>query len=272
MTNVRPLQPRDIEALYAISLPTGLAGGDASSLYRDPKLLGHVYSAPYASLQPDLCFVAEDAAGVAGFVVGTDDTRAWESRLKREWWPMLRRQYPAPDAAQVAEWPHDQRRIFMIHNPAPVPTAVVQAYPAHLHINLLPRLQGARNRRAPVCRLARRGGRPRGRPPACRREPAKYACLRLLASPGLCRAGYPRGPRRAHGLAGLGLTPQREFGQRPALTAVMRQLRNRSFSPPFDRRRTGPSIAPRTATSRQTPLGLARAPVPSAAGNQAGCG
>ena len=142
MTNVRPLQPRDIEALYAISLPTGLAGGDASSLYRDPKLLGHVYSAPYASLQPDLCFVAEDAAGVAGFVVGTDDTRAWESRLKREWWPMLRRQYPAPDAAQVAEWPHDQRRIFMIHNPAPVPTAVVQAYPAHLHINLLPRLQG----------------------------------------------------------------------------------------------------------------------------------
>ena len=66
MVNVRPLKPSDIDALYAISLATGLAGGDASSLYRDPKLIGHIYSAPYASLQPDLCLVAEDEAGVAG--------------------------------------------------------------------------------------------------------------------------------------------------------------------------------------------------------------
>jgi ribosomal protein S18 acetylase RimI-like enzyme len=142
MLNVRPLQPCDIDALYAISLATGLAGGDASSLYRDRKLMGHIYSAPYARLQPDLCMVAEDEAGVAGFAVGTADTRTWERRLEREWWPRLRRQYPAPDETQMAEWSHDQRRIFSIHHPKPIPAAIVRSYPSHLHINLLPRLQG----------------------------------------------------------------------------------------------------------------------------------
>jgi len=142
MVNVRPLRPSDIDALYAISLATGLAGGDASSLYRDPKLMGHIYSAPYASLQPDLGLVAEDEAGVAGFVVGTADTSAWERRLEREWWPLLRRQYPAPDETRMAEWSHDQRRAFMIHHPKPIPAAIVQSYPSHLHMNLLPRLQG----------------------------------------------------------------------------------------------------------------------------------
>jgi ribosomal protein S18 acetylase RimI-like enzyme len=143
MVDVRPLQPCDVDALHAISLATGLAGGDASSLYSDPKLVGHIYSAPYARLQPDLCLVAEDEAGVAGFVVGTADTSAWETRLEREWWPRLRQQYPAPDEARMAEWTHDQRRIFMIHQPKPTPAAVVRSYPSHLHLNLLPRLQGS---------------------------------------------------------------------------------------------------------------------------------
>jgi ribosomal protein S18 acetylase RimI-like enzyme len=142
MLKIRPLQPCDVDALHAISLATGLAGGDASLLYRDPKLMGDIYSAPYASLQPDLGLVAEDEAGVAGFVVGAADTAAWERQLEREWWPLLRRQYPAPDQAQMPAWSHDQRRVFMIHHPRPTPAAVVQSYPSHLHLNLLPRLQG----------------------------------------------------------------------------------------------------------------------------------
>ena len=142
MVNVRPFQPSDMDALYAISLATGLAGGDASSLYSDRKLMGHIYSAPYAILQPELCLVAEDEAGVAGFIVGTANTSAWERRLEREWWPRLRQQYPAPDEARMAEWSHDHRRIFTIHKPKPIPAAVVQSYPSHLHMNLLPRLQG----------------------------------------------------------------------------------------------------------------------------------
>ncbi|WP_368744389.1 GNAT family N-acetyltransferase [Desertibaculum subflavum] len=139
---IRPYQPDDLEALYAISLATGNAGADASHLYSDRRMMGHIYSAPYASLEPGLTRVVEDRAGVAGFVVGAVDTEAWEAKLEREWWPALRRRYAAPPAADAARRTPDQRRAFMIHHPARTPSAVTREYPAHAHMNLLPRLQG----------------------------------------------------------------------------------------------------------------------------------
>lgn len=138
---IRPYQPDDLEALYAISLATGHAGADASHLYSDRRMMGHIYSGPYASLEPSLVRVVVDTAGIAGFVVGTVDTEAWEARLEREWWPALRRRYAAPAAAEAVHWTPDQRRAFMIHHPARTPSAVTQAYPAHVHLNLLPRVQ-----------------------------------------------------------------------------------------------------------------------------------
>ena len=139
MVNVRPLQPCDLDALYAISLATGWR----EAMHPRFTVTGSswVTFRSYAVLQPDLCLVAEDEAGVAGFVVGTADTSAWERRLEQEWWPRLRQQYPAPDPVRMAEWSHDQRRVSLIHNPQPVPVAVVQSYPSHLHMNLLPRIQ-----------------------------------------------------------------------------------------------------------------------------------
>ena len=35
---MRPFEPADLEACYAICLATGFEGGDASHLYRDPKM------------------------------------------------------------------------------------------------------------------------------------------------------------------------------------------------------------------------------------------
>ena len=138
---IRAYQARDLDALYAISLATGLAGGDASALYRDARMMGHIYSAPYAVLSPSTAFVVEDADGVAGFIVGVADTAAFEDRLEREWWPSLRRQYADPVGPPDA-WTADQRRCFMIHHPSRTPGAVVAAFPAHVHLNLLTRLQG----------------------------------------------------------------------------------------------------------------------------------
>jgi GNAT superfamily N-acetyltransferase len=138
---IRPFQSADLDALYAISLATGFEGGDALHLYDDPRLMGLIYSAPYALLEPALALVVEDSEGVAGFVVGAVDTLAWERKLERDWWPSLRRQYPAPAEDQMALWTPDQRRAFMIHRPTITPPAVAENYPAHLHMNLLPRLQ-----------------------------------------------------------------------------------------------------------------------------------
>ena len=138
---IRSFNEADLDTCYSISLATGLAGSDASSLYRDPKMMGHIYVAPYAVLEPGLTFVVEDAEGVAGFVAGTVDTAAWEERLEREWWPALRRRYPDPVDLPSESLNADQRRATMIHHPSRTPTDVAAKYPAHLHMNLLPRLQ-----------------------------------------------------------------------------------------------------------------------------------
>jgi GNAT superfamily N-acetyltransferase len=142
MLTIRQFRSDDLDALYRISLVTGLAGGDASHLYADPRLMGRIYAAPYALLEPQLALVVEDADGVAGFAVGTTDTTAWERRLEQSWWPALRERYAMPAEADALEWTPDQRRAFMIYRPPPTPPVVASAYPAHLHLNLLPRFHG----------------------------------------------------------------------------------------------------------------------------------
>lgn len=142
MTSVRSFRSDDIDALYAISLATGSAGGDASTLYADRKLIGHIYSAPYAVLEPSLALVFEDPDGVAGFAIGVMDTCEWEDRLEMQWWPQLRAQYSDPPEAKRDSWSPDERRASMIHHPERTPDWVTERYPAHLHLNLLPRAQG----------------------------------------------------------------------------------------------------------------------------------
>lgn len=141
MTSVRHVRADDLDAIYAISLATGDGGKDAAPLYRDGRMVGHIYSAPYVALNPEAVFVAEDEQGVAGYIAGTFDTRRFEDRLEQEWWPALRATYPEPSGDPEA-WDADQRRSFTIHHPRRIWDEILEAYPAHIHMNLLPRLQG----------------------------------------------------------------------------------------------------------------------------------
>ena len=141
MLNIRPAAPADLDVCYEISLATGFEGCDASHLYADRRLMGHIYVAPYLLLAPMLAFVVGDRGGVAGFAVGTADTVAWEARLEREWWPPLRARYADPSSIPTDLRTADQRRAFMIHHPTRTPPRVVGGFPAHLHMNLLPRAQ-----------------------------------------------------------------------------------------------------------------------------------
>ena len=143
MTNIRAFQPDDLAALYEVSLSTGFEGGDASHLYIDPKMMGHIYAAPYAVLEPSLCLVAEDSMGIAGFVVGAINTAEWESRLENEWWPLLRNIYSDPSETSRKSWSLDEKRASMIHHPTRAPASVIGRYPMHLHLKLMPRVQGA---------------------------------------------------------------------------------------------------------------------------------
>jgi ribosomal protein S18 acetylase RimI-like enzyme len=139
---IRPYQAHDLDALHDICLKTGDSGADGTHLYADPRILGEIYAAPYGVLQPDLAFVAQDDQGVAAYVVGAADTRAFEARLEAAWWPAVRARHANPRGTPRDGWTLDQWRAYQIHRPFPTPQTVVDAAPAHLHINLLPRLQG----------------------------------------------------------------------------------------------------------------------------------
>jgi ribosomal protein S18 acetylase RimI-like enzyme len=140
---IRSYRPADLEALYRICLLTGDNGQDATSLFQDPKLLGHLFAAPYGLFEPSLAFVAEDAEGVGGYILGALDTQAFQGRLEGAWWPDLRARYPGPPPGLPPErWTPDQRLTHMIHHPWPIPGELAARYPSHLHIDLLPRLQG----------------------------------------------------------------------------------------------------------------------------------
>ena len=140
---IRPYQPGDLEDLYRICLLTADDGQDATPIFRDPRLPGHVYAAPYAIFEPSLAFVAEDAGGVGGYVVAALESQIFEQRLARDWWPALRSSYPEPppDLAERLS-PQEQTALRWIHHPLGTADELARAFPSHLHLDLVPRLQG----------------------------------------------------------------------------------------------------------------------------------
>lgn len=147
---IRPYRPADLEALYDICLRTGAAGEDATELMADPRLLGDLYAAPYAVLEPEHAFVLDDGTGAAvGYVLGALDTEAFDARCEAEWWPALRaRHRPGQKTGKL-----DDLFLARLHEPRPAPADVLARFPSHLHIDLLPAAQSGGWGRALLERL-----------------------------------------------------------------------------------------------------------------------
>jgi len=131
---IRPYHPSDLYALYRICLLTGDNGNDARHLCHDEELLGHCFVAPYAVLEPDLCFVLLDDGTPCGYILGARHSRAFHDRCEQDWFPVLRTRYTLPSATDSSL---DADLIRHIHAGAHFDPDLA-AYPAHLHIDLLP--------------------------------------------------------------------------------------------------------------------------------------
>ncbi len=149
---LRPFHPADLPGMYRLCLLTGAAGKDATHLYRNPDLLAHLYCGPYPIADPGLTFVVVDEHGVAGYIVATDDSERFGDWLDAHWWPALRAQYPR--VADPGDGTEDHILVERLHTWPSGPEPHYERFPAHLHIDLLPRLQGQGWGRRLVERLA----------------------------------------------------------------------------------------------------------------------
>jgi len=134
----------DLPYLYEICLKTGDEGKDASALFFDQYLLGHYYAAPYLVYQSGICFVAEYEYRPQGYIVAVPDTAAFKKWMEEQWLPPVRKRYPRPFPQARSE--KEEAIIGLIHK-RQFPTDIAEqpwltGYPAHLHIDLLPCLQG----------------------------------------------------------------------------------------------------------------------------------
>jgi len=136
----------DIPYLYEICLKTGENGKDATSLYFDPYLLGHYYAAPYLVFPEGICFVVEQDHRPQGYILAAPDTAAFMKWMEEQWLPPLRKRYQKPFPAALIRSEKEGQIIGLLHNSQfPMDKDArpwLAEYPAHLHIDLLPCLQG----------------------------------------------------------------------------------------------------------------------------------
>lgn len=129
----------DMPDLYRICLLTGDNGSDATGQV-DDAILGHIFAAPYAVFEPELCTIQLVDHQPSGYILGVKDSKLFAELTEKNWWGPLRKKYPRPEAKDTSRQAELVRAIHEGYRYSP---GVIEDYPAHLHIDLLPNAQGS---------------------------------------------------------------------------------------------------------------------------------
>lgn len=135
---LRVASPNDEAGIAHVCLLTADSGKDASALYSRADLPALIWATPYLHHSLQNCFVVVQDENVVGFIVTTPNTRRFEQWQRISWWPQV--ETKLKDFRPQTERDHAAlSAIQSMKRPAP---EYADQYPAHLHINLLPEVQG----------------------------------------------------------------------------------------------------------------------------------
>jgi len=149
MSIIRRCVPSDFDAIDDICLRTAAAGGDATGLYVSDELIPDIFARPYVRFEPELAFVLDDGQRAGGYILGTANTARFVERYRAEWLPELSQKYVHDDPPST----RDELIRHLGFTPERMLIPELEAYPAHLHIDLLPALRGRGHGRALVAEL-----------------------------------------------------------------------------------------------------------------------
>lgn len=132
---IRQATPRDAAALARVCLLTGAHGDDATGAFCDDDVLADVYALPYLEGPGCEAYVLDVSGTPLGYVVGTADSAAFQEWFSREWWPARR-------GDRTPQTPGDEWLLPSADDPTRCHIDRLDEFPAHLHIDLLPEMQG----------------------------------------------------------------------------------------------------------------------------------
>ncbi|MCY3413406.1 MAG: GNAT family N-acetyltransferase [Candidatus Heimdallarchaeota archaeon] len=140
---LRPYRKTDREFVDEICYLTGFAGQSLQNkpYFPDRKLFSLIFCDYYLQFEPEFCFVAEDNGRVVGYIIGTPDSQSQVKSFNRKMIPRILLRL-----LSITFWkyPSAFKRVleFMRLEQEDEEEELLSSYPAHLHINLHPDIQG----------------------------------------------------------------------------------------------------------------------------------